>query len=333
MAVHTYTKKDVNPNALQGKKVGVLGYGAQGRAQALNLRDSGVDVQVAVREGGASWKVAKQDGFEPVSFQVAAETSDIVHLLLPDDVQWTIYESDIGPYLKPGQSLTFSHGFNVHYGFITPPEGVDVWLSAPKSPGSEVRKTYNDGFGVPGLIAIHVDASGKAKENALAFSDALGLTRAGVLECTFAEETEEDLFGEQVVLCGGTSELVKKGFEVLVEAGYPPEMAYFECLHELKLIVDLMERGGLTEMWHVVSNMAELGGRWVGPRIITEDTKEVMRQVLKEVQADPSDTNSFAYRAKQEFDSGMPNLKKLREEEAKHAIEVVGKEVRALFAR
>lgn len=333
MAVHTYTKKDVNPNALQGKKVGVLGYGAQGRAQALNLRDSGVDVQVAVREGGASWKVAKQDGFEPVSFQTAAETSDIVHLLLPDDVQWTIYESDIGPYLKAGQSLTFSHGFNVHYGFITPPEGVDVWLAAPKSPGSEVRKTYNDGFGVPGLIAIHVDASGNAKEQALAFADALGLTRAGVLECTFAEETEEDLYGEQVVLCGGTSELVKKGFEVLVEAGYPPEMAYFECLHELKLIVDLMERGGLTEMWHVVSNMAELGGRWVGPRIITEDTKEVMRQVLKEVQADPSDPNSFAYRAKQEFDSGMPNLKKLREEEAKHAIEVVGKEVRALFQR
>ena len=328
MAVYTYTTKDVNPDALKGKKVGVIGYGAQGRAQALNLRDSGVDVQVALREGGASWKVAVQDGFQPVSFAEAAKTSDIVHLLLPDDVQWGIYESDIAPHLKAGQSLTFSHGFNVHYGFITPPEGVDVWLSAPKAPGSEVRVTYNDGFGTPGLIAIHHDASGKAKENALAFSHAVGLTRAGVLECTFAEETEEDLYGEQVVLCGGTSELVKKGFEVLVEAGYPPEMAYFECLHELKLIVDIMERGGITEMFHVVSNMAELGGRWVGPRIITEDTKQVMRDVLEEVRS-----GDFARRAKAEFDAGSPNLNRMREEEAKHPIEVVGKEVRALFQR
>lgn len=328
MAVYTYTTKDANPSALKGKKVGVVGYGAQGRAQALNLRDSGVDVQVALREGGKSWKIAEQDGFKPVSFAEAAKTSDIVHMLLPDDVQWGIYASDIGPNLKAGQSLTFSHGFNVHFGYITPPEGVDVWMAAPKAPGSEVRKTYNDGFGTPGLIAIEVDATGNAKELALAFADALGLTRAGVLECTFGQETEEDLFGEQVVLCGGASELVKKGFEVLVEAGYPAEMAYFECLHELKLIVDLMERGGLTEMWNVVSNMAELGGRWVGPRMITEDTKNEMRKVLKEIQE-----GDFARRAKEEFDAGSPNLNKLREEEAKHPIEVVGKEVRALFQR
>lgn len=323
-----YTTKDANPDALKGKKVGVIGYGAQGRAQALNLRDSGVDVQVALREGGASWEVAKQDGFSPVSFAEAAKTSDIVHLLLPDDVQWRIYATDIGPHLRAGQALTFSHGFNVHYGFIDPPAGVDVWLAAPKSPGSEVRKTYNDGFGVPGLIAIHKDETGNAKAEALAFAHALGLTRAGVMECTFADETEEDLFGEQAVLCGGASELVKVGFEVLVEAGYPAEMAYFECLHELKLIVDLMERGGLTEMWHVVSNMAELGGRWVGPRIITADTKEEMRKVLEEIRS-----GDFARRAREEFDGGSVNLNKLREIEAQHPIEVVGREVRALFKR
>ena len=323
-----YTTKDANPDALKGKKVGVIGYGAQGRAQALNLRDSGVDVQVALREGGASWEVAKRDGFNPVSFAEAAKTSDIVHLLLPDDVQWHVYAAEIGPNMRPGQALTFSHGFNVHFGFIEPPEGVDVWLVAPKSPGSEVRNTYNDGFGVPGLFAIHKDATGNAQAEALAFAHALGLTRAGVMECTFKDETEEDLFGEQAVLCGGASELVKVGFEVLVEAGYPAEMAYFECLHELKLIVDLMERGGLTEMWHVVSNMAELGGRWVGPRIVTADTKEEMRKVLKEIQE-----GDFARRAKEEFDAGSPNLNKLRKIEAEHPLEVVGRQVRSLFKR
>ena len=323
-----YTTKDANAEALSGLRIGVVGYGAQGRAQALNLRDSGCDVSVALREGGDSWEVARRDGFSPISFEDAAKTCDIVHMLLPDDVQWRIYDKQIGPYLKPGQSLTFSHGFNIHYGFIKPPEGVDIWLVAPKSPGSEVRKTYTDNFGVPGLFAIHTDATGKSRENALAFAHALGLTRAGVMECTFAEETEEDLFGEQAVLCGGTASLVKAGFEVLVEAGYPAEMAYFECLHELKLIVDLMERGGLTEMWHVVSNMAELGGRWVGPRIITEDTKEEMRKVLAEVRS-----GDFARRAREEFDSGSPNLQKLREEEAQHPIEVVGRQVRAMFKR
>lgn len=323
-----YTAEDASPDALQGLKIAVMGYGAQGRAQALCLRDSGFDVVVAVREGGNSWKKAQADGFEPRTFSDAAEQADIVHMLLPDDVQWSIYNDQIAEHMGEGKSLTFSHGFNIHYGFIEPPEGVDIWMVAPKAPGSEVRKTYEDGFGTPGLIAIHKDASGQSKDRALAFAHGLGLTRAGVLECTFAEETEEDLFGEQAVLCGGTAELVKAGFEVLTEAGYPAEMAYFECLHELKLIVDLMERGGLTEMWDVVSNMAELGGRWIGPRIITEDSREEMRKVLAEIRS-----GEFAKRAKEEFDSGSPNLKKLREEEAKHDIEVVGKKVRDMFTR
>jgi ketol-acid reductoisomerase len=294
----------------------------------LNLRDSGFDVTVAVREGGNSWEEAKSDGFDPVSFEEAAETCDIIHMLLPDDVQWRIYNEHVAQHMKEGKSLTFSHGFNIHYGFIDPPDTVDVWMVAPKAPGSEVRKTYEDGFGTPGLFAIHHDASGKSKERALAFAHGLGLTRAGLLECTFAQETEEDLFGEQAVLCGGTAELVKAGFEVLTEAGYPAEMAYFECLHELKLIVDLMERGGLTEMWHVVSNMAELGGRWVGPRIITDETREEMRKVLAEVRS-----GEFAKKAKEEFDAGSPNLKRMREEEAKHEIEIVGKKVRDMFTR
>lgn len=323
-----YTAKDASPDALQGLKIGVIGYGAQGRAQALNLRDSGFDVQVALRKDGKSWQKASDDGFKPIGFEEAAKTCDIVHMLLPDDVQWKVYNEKIAQHMKEGKSLTFSHGFNIHYKFITPPEGVDVWLVAPKAPGSEVRRTYEDGFGTPGLFSIHNDASGKSKEHALAFAHGLGLTRAGLLECTFAEETEEDLFGEQAVLCGGTAELVKAGFEVLTEAGYPPEMAYFECLHELKLIVDLMERGGLTEMWDVVSNMAELGGRWVGPRIITDATRDEMRKVLAEIRS-----GDFAKRAKAEFDAGSPNLNKLREEEAKHEIEIVGKKVRDMFTR
>ena len=323
-----YTQKDADPRALSGKVVVVVGYGAQGRAQALNLRDSGVDVRVALRPAGATFKQATGDGFTPISFAEVADQADIIHLLLPDDVQPRVYNEHIAPKLKPGQTVSCSHGFNLHFGFITPPAGVDVWLVAPKAPGTEVRKVYLDGFGTPGLVAVHTDASGKAFDNALCFAHHLGLTRAGVLTCSFEDETVEDLFGEQTVLCGGVSQLVKAGFETLTEGGYPPEMAYFECLHELKLIVDLMERGGLTEMWHVVSNMAEYGGRMVGPRIITEETKKEMKKVLGEIR-----NGQFAKQAMDEFNGGSQELNKMRSEEAKHPIEVVGKEMRALFAR
>jgi ketol-acid reductoisomerase len=322
-----YTKQDAKPEALKGRKIGIVGYGAQGRAQALNLRDSGLDVTVALRKGGATWKQATEDGFKPVGFE-AIGACDIIHMLLPDDVQPAVYNEHIAPHLKAGKTLSFSHGFNVHFSIIKPPEGVDVWLVAPKAPGTEVRKTYTDKFGTPGLMAVHKDASGHAKEDALSFAHALGLTRAGVIECTFEAETVEDLFGEQAVLCGGVSELIKAGFETLTEAGYPPEMAYFECLHELKLIVDLMERGGLTEMWHVVSNMAEYGGRVIGPRIVTDATRAEMRKVLTEIQ-----DGTFAKRAVAEFSGGSKSLAKMRAEEAEHPIEVVGKKVRGLFSR
>ena len=323
-----FNKKDVNPKALQGIKVGIVGYGAQGRAQALNLRDSGVDVVVALREGGATAKQAKEDGFVPIAFSEVAKTCNIIHMLLPDDVQPAVYEEHIAAHLKAGQTLSFSHGFNIHFKIFLPPVGVDVWLVAPKAPGTEVRRTYQAGFGTPGLIAIHQDASGKAQERALGFADGLGLTRAGVIECSFEDETVEDLFGEQAVLCGGVSELIKAGFETLTDAGYPAEMAYFECLHEMKLIVDLMERGGLTEMWHVVSNMAEFGGRIIGPRIVTDETRAEMKRVLAEIR-----DGRFAKKAREEFSSGSPLLTKLRREEAEHPIEVVGKKVRSLFAR
>ena len=323
-----FNKKDVNPKALQGMKVGIVGYGAQGRAQALNLRDSGVDVVVALREGGATAKQAKEDGFTPIPFSEVAKTCNIIHMLLPDDVQPSVYEEHIAAHLKAGQTLSFSHGFNIHFKIFNVPAGVDVWLVAPKAPGTEVRRTYQAGFGTPGLIAIHQDASGKAQERALGFADGLGLTRAGVIECSFEDETVEDLFGEQAVLCGGVSELIKAGFETLTEAGYPAEMAYFECLHEMKLIVDLMERGGLTEMWHVVSNMAEFGGRIIGPRIVTDETRKEMKRVLEEIR-----DGRFAKKAREEFSSGSPLLTKMRREEAEHPIEVVGKKVRSLFAR
>lgn len=323
-----YTQQDANPKALNNVKIGIVGYGAQGRAQALNLKDSGADVKVALRQDGATFKQATDDGFAPIPFSEVAKTCDIIHMLLPDDVQPHVYQEHIAPHLKAGQTLSFSHGFNIHFNIIKPPAGVDVWLVAPKAPGTEVRRTYKDGFGTPGLVAVHVDASGKALENALSFAHALGLTRAGVIACSFEDETVEDLFGEQAVLCGGVSELVKASFETLTDAGYPAEMAYFECLHELKLIVDLMERGGLTEMWHVVSNMAEYGGRTVGPRIITDATRKEMRQVLAEIR-----NGAFAKRATTEFESGSPTLKRLRQEEAEHPIEVVGKKVRALFSR
>ncbi|MCB9533283.1 MAG: ketol-acid reductoisomerase [Myxococcales bacterium] len=321
------TDADATLDSLRDRKIAVIGYGAQGRAQALCFHDSGLNVTVGVRPGGPSWAAVQADGLRVASIADAAREADVIHILIPDEVQRATYDAEIAAHVTPGKTLSFSHGFNVVYGFIAPPDGVDCILVAPKAPGTEERKQFVAGGGVPGLIAIHQDASGTARGQALGLAKALGCTRAGVLECTFAEETNEDLFGEQTVLCGGVAELIKAGFETLTEAGYPPEMAYFECLHEMKLIVDLIYEGGLERMWDVVSNTAEYGGRTVGPRIITADTRAAMREALAEVH-----DGSFARRWMAENAEGLPELSRLRAEELQHPIEVVGRQVRALFA-
>ena len=322
------TTVDSSTEALKNRKVAVIGYGAQGRAQAQCFKDSGLDVVVGVRENGNSWGIAKEDGLSVTTIASAAEQADIIHILIPDEVQKNTYAEHIERFVTPGKTLSFSHGFNVLFKYITPPEGVDCILVAPKAPGTEERKEFLAGGGVPGLIAVEQDSTGQARETALALAHALGLTRAGVLECTFADETYEDLFGEQTVLCGGVAELIKAGFETLVKRGYPPEMAYFECLHEMKLIVDLIYEGGLERMWDVVSNTAEYGGRTVGPKIITEDTKAAMEQALTDVQE-----GTFARRWMAEYEAGSPELEKMRAEEREHPIEVVGRQVRALFTK
>ncbi|MBI4918243.1 MAG: ketol-acid reductoisomerase [Acidobacteria bacterium] len=322
------TAKDASLDVLKGVKIAVIGYGAQGRAQARCFKDSGLDVVVGVRAGGPSEELARQDGLDTSPIPDAVAKADLIHILIPDETQHDVYAKDIAPHLKTGKTLSFSHGFSIVYKRIVPPAGVDVILVAPKSPGTEERKAFLEGFGVPGLIAVRQDTTGKAREKALALAHAVGLTRAGVLECSFEDETYEDLFGEQAVLCGGAAELVKAGFETLTEAGYPPEMAYFECLHELKLIVDLMYQGGLTHMWHVVSNTAEFGGRTIGPRIIGPEVRRAMKDILANVH-----DGSFARTWVAEYEAGIPTLTRMREEEAKHPIEVVGRQVRALFTK
>lgn len=324
--VNVITDDEVKLDILEGKTIAVIGYGAQGRAQSLCMKDSGLRVIVGVREGGASWKLAREDGMEVSTIAEAAHEGDIIHILIPDETQKAVYDAHIKAQVRPGKVLSWSHGFNVVYKQITPPEGVDVIMVAPKSPGTEERLRYLEGFGVPALVAVYTDASGSARDTALAMAKACGFTRAGVLECTFEEETFEDIFGEQAVLCGGIVELIKAGFEVLVESGYPPEMAYFECLHEMKLIVDLIQKGGLQLMWDVVSNTAEYGGRTRGERIITDETRKAMRDILKNVE-----NGTFAREWVAENERGLPNLEKIRVEEAHHPIEVVGKEIRALF--
>ena len=322
------TAEETSIEALKDVPVAVIGYGAQGRAQAQCFHDSGLDVTVGVREGGASWELAKKDGLKVTNIESAAEGAEVIHILIPDEVQSSVYQKYIARHVTKGKTLSFSHGVNILFGYVTPPEDVDCILVAPKAPGTEERKAYLEGFGVPGLVAVEQDATGQARDKAMALAHALGCTRSGVLECTFADETYEDLFGEQAVLCGGAAELIKAGFETLVDAGYPPEMAYFECLHELKLIVDLIYEGGLERMWDVVSNTAEYGGRMVGPKIITQETRVAMKAALSEVQ-----NGTFAKQWMEEYEAGMPKLNKLREEERQHPIEVVGRQVRALFTK
>ncbi|MEO1062324.1 MAG: ketol-acid reductoisomerase [Actinomycetota bacterium] len=313
-------------SVLADKTVAILGYGSQGHAHALNLRDSGVNVIVGLRDGSGSKAKAEAEGLRVLSIADASAEADIVMVLLPDTDQAQIYGESIAPGLQAGDSLVFAHGFNIHFGFITPPDDVDVWMVAPKGPGHNVRRTYVEGGGVPSLLAIHQDASGNARALGLAYSKAIGGTRGGVLETTFAEETETDLFGEQVVLCGGLTQLIMSGYETLVEAGYQPESAYFETLHEVKLIVDFIYEQGISGMRFSISDTAEFGDYVTGPRIITPETKAEMKQVLAEIQ-----DGSFAKRWMEENQQGRPNFSKMRTDGAAHPIESVGKELRAMM--
>lgn len=321
-----YYENHADLNRLKGKKVAVIGYGSQGHAHALNLRDSGVDVVVGLHEGSKSKAKAEADGLAVKSVADAAKEADVIMILTPDVGQKDLYEKEIAPHLTAGKTLMFSHGFNIRYGRIVPPKDVDVSMIAPKAPGHRVREVFQDGGGVPMLIAVEQDASGEAFANALAYAKAIGGTRAGVLETTFKEETETDLFGEQAVLCGGVSALVKAGFETLVKAGYQPEAAYFECMHELKLIVDLMYRGGLNYMRYSVSDTAEHGDYTGGPRIITEETYGAMQQMLEEIQ-----DGTYAAKWIKENEAGRPWFNAKREEERNHPIEKVGAEMRGMM--
>ncbi len=321
-----YHDSDARLEVLENKKLAVLGYGSQGHAHALNLKDSGLNVCVGLRPQSASWKKAEEAGLTVKETAEAVAWADVVMVLLPDQTQKKVYEEAIAPNLQPGNTLAFAHGFNIHYKQIVPPEEVNVIMIAPKSPGHMVRRTYQQGVGTPCLIAVHQDYTGDALDQALAWAKGIGGTRAGVIETTFKDETETDLFGEQAVLCGGSEELIKTGFEVLVEAGYPPELAYFECLHEMKLIVDLYYEGGLSLMNYSVSDTAEYGGMTRGPRVITKETKQAMRQILKEVQ-----DGTFAREWIEENEKGQPNLKKLRKAYSEHLIEKVGTQLRKMM--
>lgn len=321
-----YYNEDADLGVLNGKKVAILGYGSQGHAHALNLKDSGVDVVVAQRPGSKNYDLAVSHGFTPVSVKEAAEIADVIVVLLPDEKQKAVYEQDIAPNLRPGKALVFSHGFNIHFNQITPPKDVDVFMVAPKGPGHLVRRQYEEGRGVPALVAVYQDATGKAFDLALAYAKGIGATRAGVLETTFKEETETDLFGEQAVLCGGMTSLVKMGFETLVNAGYQPEVAYFECLHELKLIVDLMYEGGMSLMRYSISDTAEYGDLTVGPKIIGPEVKDAMEETLKRIQE-----GDFAREWIMENMIGRAKFNALRKLANEHQIEVVGKELRKMM--
>ncbi|HEY4259134.1 MAG TPA: ketol-acid reductoisomerase [Schlesneria sp.] len=326
MAAKVYYDDDADLSLLKGKTIAILGYGSQGHAQAQNLRDSGCTVVIGQRPGSKNYDLAVSHGFKPVSLAEATKQADLVNILLPDEVQGDAYRNDIKPNLKPGALLMCSHGFNLHFGQVIPPEGVDCALVAPKGPGHLVRSEYEKGGGVPSLIALSPGASDKSRQLALAYAKGIGGTRGGVIETTIAEETETDLFGEQVVLCGGVSALIKAAFEVLVEAGYQPEMAYFECMHELKLIVDLFYQGGLNYMRYSVSNTAEFGDYTRGPRIVTEQTKAEMKKILHEIQ-----TGQFAKEWILENRANQPTFQAIKRRERSHQIEETGKQLRRMM--
>ncbi|MEM8666419.1 MAG: ketol-acid reductoisomerase [Planctomycetota bacterium] len=326
MAATIYYENDADLSHLKGKKVAILGYGSQGHAQAQNLRDSGCDVVIGQRPGSANYDLAVSHGFKPLSIAEATQSADVVNVLLPDEVQADIYRNDIRDNMSPGNVLMCSHGFNIHFQQIVPADGIDTLLVAPKGPGHLVRSEYEKGGGVPCLIAMGDGASESTKQIGLAYAKGIGGTRGGVIETTFAEETETDLFGEQVVLCGGVSELVKAGFETLVEAGYQPEMAYFECMHELKLIVDLLYQGGLSYMRYSISNTAEYGDYVSGPRIITDETKAEMKRILDEIQC-----GEFARKWIAENRAGAPFFKTTRRREREHGVEQIGLGLRRMM--
>src|SRR5947209_10687842 len=321
-----YYDKDADLSLVKGKNVTIIGYGSQGHAHAQNLNDSGVRVTVGLRKGGASWSKAENAGLKVAEVAEAVKQADIVMMLLPDEQIATVYANDVGPNMKQGASLAFAHGFNVHYGQVVPRPDLDVWMVAPKAPGHTVRSTYTQGGGVPHLIAVYADRTGRARDLALSYAVANGGGKAGIIETNFREETETDLFGEQAVLCGGAVELIKAGFETLTEAGYAPEMAYFECLHELKLIVDLIYEGGIANMNYSISNNAEYGEYVSGPKIITDETRAAMREALKRIQS-----GEYARDFILENRAGAPTLLSRRRMTAEHPVEVVGEKLRAMM--
>jgi ketol-acid reductoisomerase len=324
--MNVFYDKDCDLSLIKGKNVTIIGYGSQGHAHAQNLNDSGVKVTVGVRKGGPSWDKAKNAGLNVAEVGEAVAQADVVMMLLPDEQIAAVYTNDVAPNIKKGASLAFAHGFNVHYGQVTPRADLDVWMVAPKAPGHTVRGTYTQGGGVPHLVAVYQDTSKRARDLALSYAMANGGGRAGIIETNFREETETDLFGEQAVLCGGAVELIKAGYETLTEAGYAPEMAYFECLHELKLIVDLIYEGGIANMNYSISNNAEYGEYVTGPKIVTEDTKNAMRQVLKDIQ-----TGEYAKSFILENKANAPTLLSRRRLNAEHSIEIVGAKLRAMM--
>ncbi|HHY91219.1 MAG TPA: ketol-acid reductoisomerase [Clostridiales bacterium] len=322
-----YYEQDADLAFFQGKRVAILGFGSQGHAHALNLKESGVDVVVGLYAGSKSWEKAEASGLTVMEVKDAVQSSNIVMILLPDEKQAKVYKESVEPYLKEGDALAFAHGFNIHFNQIVPPKNIDVFMVAPKGPGHLVRRVYQEGAGVPALIAVYQDYTGKAKDIALAYAKGIGAARAGVIETTFKEETETDLFGEQAVLCGGVTELIKAGFDTLVEAGYQKEIAYFECLHELKLIVDLLYEGGFENMRYSVSDTAEYGDYMVGRRIINQDTREEMKKVLKE-----SQTGEFAKKWILENQANRPVFNAIKKQELEHPIVEVGKRLRSMMS-
>ena len=322
-----YYEQDANFDQLKSKNIAVLGFGSQGHAHSLNLKESGMNVCVGLRSTSATWEKAKNAGIEVKTVAEAVKWANVIMILLPDQNQKEVYDKEIAPNLKPGDTIAFGHGFNIHYKQIVPPADVNVMMIAPKGPGHLVRRTFLEGSGVPCLIAVHQDPSGQTKELALAWAKGIGGARAGVIETNFKDETETDLFGEQAVLCGGSAELIKAGFETLVEAGYPPELAYFECMHEMKLIVDLYYEGGLSRMNYSVSDTAEYGGMTRGSRLITAETKKEMKKILSEVQS-----GQFAKEWLDEYNAGMPRMNQLRKENKEHIIEEVGAKLRGMMS-